>query len=336
MPLQYSKGIAITDKWRDGSDTGTIPSRNGHRQEFIDTSKACLDEIKRLAAGAQLLTEIDASGHEVKIYRTKDITEGNSQGGSDDKEMVQPLNAKYSDGTTVLSRVLGEACQDLSGRSKFQKFFNLGKAKPRFLKRDAIARLVGISGSDLEAMEKGKKPIPPLVDARLRSYLYDFLIPGEGCSCYVEFNHKRDNLSDEHRQYLPMTHTWEHRPPAIALGHELIHAWRAMSGMVLFDYGWEEEAMTVGLPPFSYMEFTENKLRVQYGGLAIRPDYQNITTKTPLTDQMKLGVDRSDMSWQGKQSSLQPQQQQFLAQAMSSRRQAMGYGEDDSDDDWDE
>ena len=102
-------------------------------------------------------------------------------------------------------------------------------------------------------------------------------------------------------------------------------------GMVLFDYGWEEEAMTVGLPPFSNMDFTENKLRIEYGGLAIRPDYQNITTKTPLTDGMKLGVDRSNMSWQGKQSSLHANQ--GLAMAMSSRRKAMGYDDDDDDDD---
>jgi hypothetical protein len=81
-------------------------------------------------------------------------------------------------------------------------------------------------------------------------YLYDFLQPGTGESCYVNFNHLRDNLSDDHRKYLPQGLTWQNRPPAVALGHELIHAWRVMSGRVLFRYGWEEEAMTVGLPPF--------------------------------------------------------------------------------------
>lgn len=334
MPLQYSKGIVITDKWRDGNDVGTIKTRNGQRQEFIDTTKSCLDAIKKLACGAQLLAEIDASGHLVSIYRTKDITGGNSQGGSTDDEMVLPFDEKLPDGTSVLNQVLNQASQDLSGRSRLKKFFNLGKAKPRFLKRDAIARLVGITPADLEAMEKGKKPITPLVDARLRSYLYHFLLPGDGCPCYVQFNHKRDNLSDAHKRYLPMSHTWEHRPPAIALGHELIHAWRAMSGMVLFEYGWEEEAMTVGLPPFSFMEFTENKLRIEYGGLAIRPDYQNITTETPLTDGQKLGVDRTDMSWQGNQGALHPQQS--VAQAMSARRKGMGMDNDDAEDDWDD
>jgi hypothetical protein len=248
--------------------------------------------------------------------------------------MVLPFDKKLPDGTTVLTQVLDQASQDLSGRSRFQKFFNLGKPKPRFLKRDAIARLVGITPSDLESMEKGKKPITPLVDARLRSYLYHFLVPGDGCSCYVNFNHRRDNLSPEHKQYLPMSHTWAHRPPAIALGHELIHAWRVMSGMVLFVYGWEEEAMTVGLPPFSFMEFTENKLRIEYGGLAIRPDYQRIGMRTGLTDGQKLGLDPTDNSWQGNQNALHPQQS--VAQAMSARRKGMGMDDDDADDEWED
>jgi hypothetical protein len=230
-----------------------------------------------------------------------------------------------------LHRLLGVACEDMSGRSSFQKFFNIGKVKPRFLKRDTVARLVGVTLRDLAAMEAGKKPIPPVVRARILSYLYAFLTPGPGCPCYVVFNHKRDNLADRHKRYLPMSHLWEHRPPTIALGHELIHAWRCVVGRVLFDYGWEEEAMTVGLPPFSYMEFTENRLRIEYGGLAIRPDYQNLQPDTPLVDGMKLGVDRSNMAWKGKQSALHDQQ--FLAKALSSRRRAMGYDDDDEDED---
>jgi hypothetical protein len=153
----------------------------------------------------------------------------------------------------------------------------------------------------------------------------------------VLFNHTRDNLSPEHKKYLPQSHVWTHRPPTVALGHELIHAWRAMTGMVLFDYGWEEEAMTVGLPPFSFMEYTENRLRIEYGDLAIRPDYQNIRTKTPLTDGQKLGVDRTNMAWTGNQNALISHKEPGVVNAMASRRAAMGYGNDDDDgaDDWD-
>lgn len=329
MALQYSPGITIMGKWRNGNNVSTIHP-GAKRQEFIDSTKAALDRLNGLATGSRLLAEIDASGHTVEIYRTETITGGNSQGGSDDDEMVHAFDSTFPDGTTVLHNILNQASQDLSNRSAIKKFFKVGKAKPRFLKRDAIARLVGTTPLELEQMEKGKRAIPESVDSRLKAYLYAFLIPGDGCDCYVQFNHLRDNLSPEHKQYLPMSHNWQHRPPLIALGHELIHAWRSVSGKVLYDYGWEEEAMTVGLPPFTYMEFTENKLRVEFGQLAVRPDYQNINTKTSLTDGQKLGVDRSNMAWQGNQGALHAQQ--GLAQAMSSRRAAMGY--DDGDDDW--
>ena len=328
MPLQYSTGIVIKGCRRDGGNVE--PIKGNKAKQFIDSTRDWLDALKRTPTGARLLAEIDGSGHTVEIYRTWDITEGNYQGGDDpDLAMVEHLDTSYSDGTTELQDVLDRASEDTSHRSKLKKFLHIGKSKPRFLKRDAIARLVGITPSDLTAMEKGKKAIPPLIEARLKSYLYHFLTPGDGCSCHVVFNHLRDNLSEKHRRYLPMSHNWEHRPPGIALGHELIHAWRVVTGMVLFEYGWEEEAMTVGLPPFSFMEFTENRLRIEYGGLAIRPDYQNLMPNTPLTDGMKLGVDRSNMSWQGKQGALHSQQ--HLAQALSSRRRAMGY--DDEDDD---
>ncbi|WP_321473930.1 M91 family zinc metallopeptidase [uncultured Paludibaculum sp.] len=326
MPFQYGSGILIKGCRRDG---GKIAAMSGSKAtEFIDATKGWLDALKRTATGARLLAEIDNTGHTVEIYRTWDITDGNYQGGDDpDLAMVKPFTTRNADGTTELQVVLDRASQDTSGRTKLQKFFGIGKAKPKFLKKEAIARLVGVTPSELAQMEGGTKTIPPVVDARLRSYLYHFLTPGKGCPCHVVFNHLRDNLSARHRTYLPMSHNWEHRPPGIALGHELIHAWRVVAGMVLFKYGWEEEAMTVGLPPFSFMEFTENKLRVEYGGLAIRPDYQNLMPETPLTTGLKLGVDRTDMSWQGKQSALHTQQ--HLAQALSARRRAMGYDEED-------
>ncbi len=326
MHLQYSSGILIKGARRK---THNILALNPAKAtEFVNATRDWLNALKKTSVGAALLAAIDASGHEVEIYRTWDATGGNYQGGDDPGlAMVKPFETRYTDGTTELQDVLDRSSQDTSGRSKLQKFFGIGKPRPKFLKRDAVARLVGVTPSDLSLMEKGKKPIPPVVDARLKSYLYHFLTHGKGCPCHVVFNHLRDNLSPAHKTYLPMSHNWQHRPPGIALGHELIHAWRVVTGMVLFHYGWEEEAMTVGLPPYSFMDFTENRLRIEYGGLAIRPDYQNLLPKTPLTDGMKLGVDRGNMSWQGNQSSLHSQQ--FLAQALSARRRAMGYDDDE-------
>ena len=52
-------------------------------------------------------------------------------------------------------------------------------------------------------------------------------------------------------------------PGFIILGHELVHVWRMVTGVRIFQGGWEEEAMTTGLPPFLNMEFSENKLRAR-------------------------------------------------------------------------
>jgi hypothetical protein len=51
----------------------------------------------------------------------------------------------------------------------------------------------------------------------------------------------------------------------VMLGHELIHAWRMMTGRRIVARGWEEEMMTVGLGPGADLPFTENKLRSEAG-----------------------------------------------------------------------
>ena len=179
MQLQYSSGILIRGRRRKGNNSAALDVAKA--QEFIDSTKDWLDTLKRLGTGARLLQEIDDSGHVVEIYRTWEITDGNHQGGDDPAlAMVVPLTTKHPDGTTELHQVLSRASEDLSGRSSFKLFFGIGRARPRFLPRDAIARLVGVTPSNLTEMEKGRRPIPPAVDVRLRSYLYHFLTPGDG------------------------------------------------------------------------------------------------------------------------------------------------------------
>lgn len=300
--------------------------------DFIDATVASLDALKRTAAGAGLLEAIDGSGHVVTIYRTWDAEGGNCEFGEDvDDSMVVPLDARWGSGETELARVLDRATADVSKRSRLQKFFGVGRMQPRFLKLDAVARLVGTTESDLKRMAAGKLSIPQPVDSRLRSHLYDFLTPGPGSDCGIRFNHLRDKLSEGHRRFLPQSDLWENRPPAVALGHELIHAWRCMVGRVIFPYGWEEEAMTVGLPPFSNMPFTENRIRVQWGGLAVRGDYQNIDFESGMfDDSSKIGI-TADKKWMGKEKALAvPMKERSLAEQLANRRAKMGY--DDEDD----
>ena len=332
MSFIYSTGICIksgrTGQGGHGALTGTQAT------DFVDTTRKVLDAIKQTNMGNALISEINASGHVVDIYRTWGLDDGPYQGGENVvASMVVALDTPYGK-AVELKRVLDRACQDLSGRSTVQRFFGIGRARPRFLSRDAVAKLLGVSSSDLEKMENGKKPIDPNTDAKVRAYLYDFLTPGPGSDCHIAFNHKKLNYSAAHMKHLPMSQNPLHLPLPVVLAHELTHAWRVMTGHVLYLYGWEEEAMTVGLPPFSNMRFTENRFRIEFDntGLAIRPEYAYRQFRTGIIDPKGASIDK-DKKWTGKSSALEPKVKDVLKEAMSKRRQAMTGGGDD-DDDW--
>jgi hypothetical protein len=336
MHETYSAGIRIEGRKIDEHDHIKVLS-DPRARDFINATKTALNGIKKTPMGAQLINEINQSNHVVKIYRTADLDDGPYQGGEDqDKSMVVAFDKPYN-GKTELHRVIGFACQDLSDRNAIKRFLGLGKAKPRFLKREAIARMVNVSLQDLKRMEDGTRAIDTNTQARLRSILYDFLTPGEGSDCRVAFNHKRNNYSEGHRRYLPMSMMPLNLPTAVALAHELIHAWRCMTGRVLFDYGWEEEAMTVGLPPFSSMKFTENRFRIEFdsAGLAIRPEYAMLQPVSGIVEKRQLGV-TDDMQWKGKTAQIETKQRSVLRGGMEGRRAAMGYSDDDDgfDEDW--
>jgi Effector protein len=333
MAIWYNAGVCIqASKIKSGTVPKALPADKG--AEFEAAARRALDAIKSTPMGAQMLTDIAGSGHVVTIYRAWDIQTGNYQGGEDTIDsMVVPFDTEHADGSLELSVVLDRACQDMSGRSKLKKMLGIGKAKPRYLNRDALGRLVNLSPRDLQAMESGRKAIDSAIEARLRAMLYDFLTPGPGSDCHVCFNHERLNLSQGHELHLPSYKNWKNRPVPVALAHELIHAWRVVVGRVLYRYGWEEEAMTVGLPPFSTMPYTENRFRIEFDstGLAIRPDYQHLKAAENFIDSGQAAIDPKTRAWQGNRSALEAKSplRNDLASAMGKRRAAMGYDDDD-------
>lgn len=333
MTLFYSRGIRVEGR-RVNDDASTFGVLSAARaRDFIDTTKSVLDAIRATNMGQQLMSEIDGSGHVVTIYRTWTIDGGPFQGGENVRaSMVIPLD-KRVDGRLELSNVLDRASEDLSGRSKIKKLLGIGAVRPRFLGRKGIARLVGVSEDDLSKMEKGTLKIPPTVDAKFRAYLYDFLSPGPGSDCLIAFNHKKLNYSEGHKRHLPMSQNPLHLPLPVVLAHELVHAWRVLTGRVLYFYGWEEEAMTVGLPPFSNMRFTENRFRIEFNttGLAIRPEYAYLGYRTDMLQGQKVGVNQ-DMQWQGDQQAIEPRPRDILKEALGKRRQGLGYDDDGFDD----
>jgi len=312
MRVVYSAGIWIEDSRIKDGRVSALPQASA--REFQEITRKSLDAIRATPVGAQMLNEIDRSNHRVSIYRVWSKNDGNYQGGGDPggDEMVVPLDRKMADGRLQLAHVLDTSSQ-------------------RFLKRDAVARLLNVDVRDLAAMEAGTRAIDANTDARLRAYLYDFMTPGVGADCHVGFNHKRLSISEEHKRHLPASEYFKNRPVPVALAHELVHAWRVVVGRVLYRYGWEEEAMTVGLPPYSTMKYTENRFRVEFGGLAIRPDYEYREFTTGIIDAKQAGIDPVTKAWQGQPGSLAASNQEVIQSSMAKRRAAMGY-DDDFDD----
>lgn len=120
-----------------------------------------------------------------------------------------------------------------------------------------------------------------LTRGKVAYYLRDHLTPGPGASkVTVLWNIAVVDLGVEGAK-------WSKRPIWLSLAHELIHAWRWTTGRAVFDprdkegkayNGYHEEAMTVGLPPYDGMDFTENKFRT-LGALEKRDWYGPTTMK---------------------------------------------------------
>lgn len=92
--------------------------------------------------------------------------------------------------------------------------------------------------------------------------------PGSGSNSTLNYNPNRTEIGDG-------TEAWTNRPPAVALGHEMVHVTQVQGGRLdpAQNGGtpnYENEA--VGLPPFENAPHTENKIRSELGE-APRPYY---------------------------------------------------------------
>src|SRR4029453_9468480 len=81
--------------------------------------------------------------------------------------------------------------------------------------------------------------------------------PGRGSNASIRYNLGRWGQYDG-------SEPWMKRPPAISLGHELVHAWRGMSGTLARKVG-ARESQAIGLGEFANAPFSENRFREQLG-----------------------------------------------------------------------
>jgi Effector protein len=209
-----------------------------------------LDQIRRNKHGAGLLKEVEASINEVQILKA-----------------AQSENSS----TWVEGTPPGMMYESLRNESSLAKTLKAALANrcPHERLRSLVTRFgIGIWNPENGRIEEWN--LNEIGDQLLKCELeiYDCLTPGKGVSCYIRWNPDNDFIGNKARLDVnaPGNH-WRTRPPWIGLAHELIHAWRYITGRCIFpnrsNAGQPKlnEWLTVGLPPVDHGKYTENGVR---------------------------------------------------------------------------
>ena len=146
---------------------------------------------------------------------------------------------------------------------------------------------LNIGANAFHDMASGFAYMPDGVYYPLCFLLYDYLLPGPGMNTQIRFannmtfDHDFKNDFKKENKLTRSNQETQNRLGAAVLAHELIHAWRMMAGRKVVAGGWEEEAMTSGIGPFSNWRLTENRFRADLG-LSTRMTYAANTHSSEL------------------------------------------------------
>ena len=103
---------------------------------------------------------------------------------------------------------------------------------------------------------------------------YNCLAPGQGFDCYVRWDSLCEVVGDPNScDRSQLQHAWRNRPPWIGLAHELVHAWRFVTGRGIFVTNKaKDELLTTGLAPYENGKYSENGIR-NAAGQPLRTEY---------------------------------------------------------------
>ena len=269
----YNSGIMVAGtSGTDFNNKQAMPFAEG--KTFVDEVVSRLDKLNSKATGKKLLKAIKHTGKRVTIYAYDDnapagvggkiVTNPQPQGlPSVINSMITPFrgNAQnvghrtkenpqgYQSWKTQLNQS-GLRVKTQQAKSTFGQILrNIALQFPSSSPYELIAKYTGMKVPDVIDVENGYRKLTDDEYYRIAFCFYDCMVPGAGINCSVRYT----------------IHELEEPEGTVALGHELIHAWRKMAGRCVVQSGWEEEAMTTGLWLFSSWEFTENRLRDELG-----------------------------------------------------------------------
>lgn len=234
-------------KYDDAQDMG-----NKEGKAFTDKVYVLLRDLAKRPVGRNLLEEIERTNKQVIIFCDDNSGLGSAAlpyPGTASNEVKRFIKIRQIP-DNALRQLQAENDQFVTPAMKNYAALIHRTLESAKANRKVAAVIMGISRSDLNDIERGRKALPKEAYHRFAMFFYDHLVAGEGCSVALRFAPDQASQND---------------PELIILGHELIHVWRMVTGMRIFEGGWEEEAMTTGIAPFGNLKYTENKLRVEFG-----------------------------------------------------------------------
>lgn len=293
--------------------------------EFLEHVTAAFDKLVSSTTGRLLVDEIDNSGHTCVVFRGDAFNGGAAilQDVGDKRATVDRYALPLSDYATMcigddyditgleLANQIARSKQNvrdynnpvLTDDEKSYKDNNyIFLALYNILDRkfgnatNYISGKTGVAADDIEAFRFNDRRMTPSENFRLSLGLYEHLFQGKGADTAVRLipgialeGNKTLTFFQKRRGKTKYQIDVDAVRADVMLGHELVHAWRMMTGRRIVARGWEEEMMTVGLGPAASLRFTENRLRAE-AGHPLRTSY-NLSPTTAAGRQIKASTE---------------------------------------------
>lgn len=286
-----------------GNEVYVIPTRfvrqafGEDMHKFKEDVSTALKEIEKGQIGAELVNAIKNATVEVTIL--KSFPKKRNACMQQDTSIDARKNACYAE---VLSdKSLTETLASLKTKKiiddghpaikKYEKFYGKKPASDGDIPQ--ARNTVHTKYAKEHVIEtQGDASLVNFLQRGLVGYhIMEHLQTGKGSKAYVAWDPEWDDvgleIADAKRQ------PWMKRESWVGLAHELVHAWRMVTGRCVFypalseDY--YEEAMTVGLPPYHFCRFTENSIRRE-NGLPLRTFYGESSYQQSMRAQKKHGT----------------------------------------------
>lgn len=234
--------------------------------------QAAMKTIRGTSLGADMVRDIEASKNRVKIK------------AGQSNECI-PVDV----GPSAVSKLCYEGVVDNNSLHEIlQRIVNTEAfSDPRVLRAMAKGEVQAIQNLNTKERSVAKAEWNGVSRGKVAYYLIKYLKPGLGADAIVSWNPAKQTASENGSPDLP----WDKRPPWIGLAHELVHAWRMVTGRCVFSPADTactiyEERMTVGIAPYDDGEpYTENYFRAH----SAAPERRTFYNDDSKVKDLKLG-----------------------------------------------